>query len=374
MKYEEIKIKEVQGRYVVNEDVIPVLQRMKKGLLKEVGKSVQDSPIYTYDIGDGNIKILMWSQMHGNESTTTKAVLDLVSFLNQDSDKARLILSKYSIRIIPILNPDGAYLYTRPNSVGVDLNRDSQDLSQPESRVLKEVYTSFVPDFGFNLHDQRTIFGVDGYDKPATVSFLSPSYNESRDINEVRKKSMSVINIMNRRLQTMIPNQVGRFDDGFNLNCIGDTLQYNGVPTILFESGHFPFDYQREETRKYIFFSIVEALSAIYQLDFSVDPVDEYMKIPQNNKSFCDILLKNVEVHSEKNKKNTNFAILYKEVLKGGKIVFEPYISAIGDDTITNGHVEYDMGGEVFEGEIEIGQEADFVIGKHQFIKGVKVQ
>jgi hypothetical protein len=39
-----------------------------------------------------------------------------------------------------------------------------------------------------------------------------------------------------------IPGQVSRFDDGFNINCIGDKFQSH-VPTILFEAGHFQDDY-----------------------------------------------------------------------------------------------------------------------------------
>jgi hypothetical protein len=46
-------------------------------------------------------------------------------------------------------------------------------------------------------------------------------------------------------LQRYIPGQIGRFDDSFNLNC-GDTFQAMGVPTLLFEAGHFEGDYQRK--------------------------------------------------------------------------------------------------------------------------------
>lgn len=40
----------------------------------------------------------------------------------------------------------------------------------------------------FNLHDQRTIFNVGQTAKPATLSFLAPSYNVEEDVNEVREK------------------------------------------------------------------------------------------------------------------------------------------------------------------------------------------
>jgi hypothetical protein len=49
---------------------------------------------------------------------------------------------------------------------------------------------------------------------------------------------------------SVIYRVIGRFDDSFNLNCIGD-FSSNGSSTLLFEAGHFEGDYQRE-IRKYI--------------------------------------------------------------------------------------------------------------------------
>jgi hypothetical protein len=48
-------------------------------------------------------------------------------------------------------------MYTRLNANEVDLNRDSQNLTQPESKVLREIFDLFQPHYCFNLHDQRTI-------------------------------------------------------------------------------------------------------------------------------------------------------------------------------------------------------------------------
>ena len=69
---------------------------------------------------------------------------------------------------------------------------------------------------------------------------------------------------MNNELQKYIPNQVGRFDDSFNINCIGDMFQSLNVPTILFEAGHYQGDYEREETRKYIFVALMSSFQFIY--------------------------------------------------------------------------------------------------------------
>jgi hypothetical protein len=226
------------------------------------------------------------------------------------------------------------------------LNRDAQNLSQPESVVLRKVFDSFNPDYCYNLHDQRTIYGAGTTNNPATVSFLAPAFNENRDINEVRIKAINVIVAMNETLQNYIPNQVGRFDDSFNLNCVGDTFQYLNVPTILFEAGHFSKDYEREITRKYIFIALISGIEFLYENDIVINKIDHYLKIPQNNVVFYDFVYKNVKINYEGIEKNSNFAAQFKEVLKNKEITFEAVIAQI--DTLENyfGHVEIDAQGE----------------------------
>ena len=253
---EDFKMESLSGRYITLESIEPVLKQWNtENQLKIEGYSVLKRPIYSYTIGTGTTKILLWSQMHGNESTTTKALFDLLLFLNSDNQNTKNLLNHFTFLCFPMLNPDGAFAYTRENANGVDLNRDAQDLSQPESQILRQIFNTFQPNFCFNLHDQRTIYGAGTSGKSATVSFLAPSYNIEREYNETRNKAMDVIVAMNEALQKIIPNQVGRFDDAFNLNCVGDTFQSLGVPTILFEAGHFQNDYPREKTRKISFFS-----------------------------------------------------------------------------------------------------------------------
>lgn len=159
--HDTIKDEAVYGRYVTHRHVLKKLTDLPIDYnVETIGKSVQGRSIESITIGHGPIKILMWSQMHGNESTTTKAVFDLLNFLNSDNKLATQILTNCKLCIIPMLNPDGAEMYTRVNANEVDLNRDAQNLSQPESVVLRNTFLDFKPDFCFNLHDQRTIFNV----------------------------------------------------------------------------------------------------------------------------------------------------------------------------------------------------------------------
>ena len=373
----QFKEQSIQGRYLTLEAILPILKRHNTyNQLKHVGNSVQGRPIYTYQIGTGKTKIFLWSQMHGNESTTTKALLDFINLLNGETELAKMLLEDFTFLAIPILNPDGAFLYTRENANKVDLNRDAQNLTQPESLVLRGVFEVFQPDYCFNLHDQRTIFGVADSGKPATVSFLAPSYNEERDINATRLDAIRVINNINSVLQNYIPGQVGRFDDSFNINCIGDTFQNLGVPTILFEAGHFPDDYLREETRKYIFISLLVSFTTLSENDVVDNEISQYLNIPQNKVVFYDFMYKNIKINYDGNEIITNFAVQYKEELIDGKVNFKAYIAAIENLDSYFGHYEYDAQGALYSDNQDnlpkINQIADFSLDdKVVFVNGM---
>jgi len=371
------KEKTIEGRYLTLESVEPILKKINtNNQLSIVGESVQKRPIYKYIIGSGETKIYLWSQMHGNESTTTKALFDFLNVLHNGSDLAKDLLANFTFCCLPMLNPDGATLYTRANANEIDLNRDSQDLTQPESKVLRVVFEEFKPDFCYNLHDQRTIFGVADTGKPATLSFLAPSYNEEREINDSRQKAINLIAGMNEVLQEFIPGQIGRFDDSFNINCIGDTFQYLGVPTILFEAGHFPGDYQREITRKYVFMSLVASFKILNENVIETNRTDDYLNIPQNKVVFYDFIYKNIKINYDGNEKITNFAAHYKEELINGKINFNAYIAKVNELEGFFGHEVFDAQGAVYENDHEnipkLDQKADFSLDKKlKFVNGL---
>jgi hypothetical protein len=342
----------VSGRYVTMNHINPFLDTLHSGFkISTVGFSVEKNPIKAIQFGEGKTKILVWSQMHGNESTTTKGLIDYLNYLNLDKKEFENITKNYTLYILPILNPDGAILYTRENANKVDLNRDALDCSQPESKVLRNVLEDFNPDYCFNLHDQRTIFGLLESKKPATMSFLTASYNNEREFNVVRKKAAEVIVGINNELQKFIPNQVGRFDDSFNINCTGDCFTNKGYPTILFEAGHYHNDYQRDIVRKYVFIALKSAISTIdenviVELDFN-----NYLRIYQNNKCFYDFIFKNVKIIDNNVEKIIKFAAQYKEVLKNDEIEFIPEIIQVENLDDFYAHQTIDSKYDLFEFE-----------------------
>ncbi|MEO4005533.1 M14 metallopeptidase family protein [Flavobacterium sp. CAU 1735] len=371
--FQQFKEKTLSGRYITNSSIEPLLKQLGSDFkISTPAVSVKQQPIYTIEVGRGAHKIYMWSQMHGNESTTTKALFDFLNLLNSTHPLATQLKENFSFMIVPIANPDGATAYTRVNANEVDLNRDAFHLSQPESQLLRALYDGFKPDFCFNLHDQRTIFGAGNTGKPATVSFLAPAYNEEREINSVREQAIGIIVAMNAALQEYIPEQIGRFDDSFNINCIGDRFQSLGTPTILFEAGHFPDDYEREVTREYIFIAYLVAMTTISKSEHVNNKTAEYFDIPQNMIVFFDFIYKNIKIDAADNQKITNFAAQYKEILENDKIVFEAYIAETGTLSDYYGHTEYDFKNESIRnsnGAIPmINDKADFLVANEQKI------
>ena len=337
LNYQDIKELSVHGRYISGSQ----LQSFIKGSsiqnkISLLGKSVENRLIHKVTLGSGKVKILMWSQMHGNETTTTKAILDLINYLQKRNNLTNEILASVTLTIVPVLNPDGAAVYTRENANKVDLNRDALELSQPESRILRVLYDEIKPDYCFNLHDQRTIFSAGSLEKPATLSFLAPAHDIQRNVSASRGESMKIIVAIHKALSSLIPDQIGRYDDAFNPNCVGDTFQLLGTPTILFEAGHSPDDYKRERTREFLFYALITAISVIAQDKVEGYSLNTYFDIPENKKRFFDVLILNANLISKKY--DHSIGILYKEVLNGGNIMFNPFIEATGELKDSFGH------------------------------------
>ncbi|MBQ0733171.1 M14 family zinc carboxypeptidase [Aquimarina celericrescens] len=328
----------LSGRYIHGDHIAPLLDLLSAKIeIDQIGVSENNASIHLIKIGTGPKKLLFWSQMHGNESTSTKAIFDLLNLLTDSKNYiTNEILKECTLFIIPILSPDGAKAYTRLNHNKVDLNRDAQELTQKESKVLHHLIKQIKPDYAFNLHGQRTIFSAGETNKSATVSFLSPAGDIERTVTMSRKIAMEIIARINTVLQECIPGQVGRYDDGFNINCIGDTLEYNRIPTILFEAGHYANDYDREITREYIFYSLITAIHYIAKNKITGQGYKDYFLIPENRKCFYDVIIRDVVLDG----KSVDIAVQYTEELIENYVKFVPKIVKIEDLRKFYGHRE----------------------------------
>ncbi len=350
MNFEQIyqKNPNFPNRYISPEKLFFYLQENLSDYIQEIGKSYLGKPIYELTIGNGNIAVLAWSQMHGNESNATHAMLDLLITLDNHLELKDELFSKIQLDFIFMLNPDGSERWTRLNAADIDLNRDFHNEASTEIRFLKNAVASKKYDYALNLHEQRTIFTTDGI-HPATLSFLAPSEDVERTVTENRKKCMAVIADVYNHLKEMIPNQIGRYSDEFYPTSTGDNFIKAGMPTILFEGGHFIDDYTRQGTRKYYTIALYYALKAISELNSGTDGWEEYLNIPENRETHYDIIYRNVKLNTE-HECVLDVAVQYREIKEEGKdeISFIPFVMEVGDVKQRKGWLEIDCTGKRF--------------------------
>lgn len=347
-----LKQQEINERYITNTDLENVLESLNKDIFKVAvaGKSVLQKNIYRVDFGTGNFKILLWSQMHGNETTTTKAVFNFLKSIHANSS----LLTHFSFTFLPILNPDGAEAFTRVNANKVDLNRDSVDLSQPESQLLRSVFNKVNPNLALNMHDQRSIFSVGSGSNPATLSFLAPAFNEACDINDVRTFAMQLIATINNELKNHVPNSIGRFDDSFNINCIGDQFTHLNVPTILFEAGFASNDYQRKKAQKLVEISLQTLFKAIVSKEYEQFSINNYLSIPENEKNFVDLIIENFSTTNPELIQNKTLPVVFKEEIKAGSLVLKPTIDFHSAPNYIYAHYTLNVNNQLINNESDI--------------------
>jgi len=297
--YDDFKETSLDKRRIKHHQLQPLIGKLRQNpryTVRKVGSSIDGRDLTLISIGTGPTDVFLWSQMHGNEPTATQAIFDLFNFLNGSTFKAekKEILSNLTLHFLPMLNPDGAEEYKRRNTLGIDINRDALRLQSPEGQTLKVVRDSLEADFGFNLHDQSTYYNAERTEKPATISYLAPPYNYEKEINSVRANAMKVIVFMDRILQKYAPGQVGRYSDDFEPRAFGDNIQKWGTSAILIESGGYANDIEKQEIRKLNYVSILSAIYTIANGSYEQIPIEDYEKIPHNDRKLFDLKLTGV--------------------------------------------------------------------------------
>ena len=334
--------------------LVNLIQELQQSALFDISlacKSTEGRDIFLVKCGTGACKILLWSQMHGDEATATMALFDLFNFLKASNDAfddlRKDLLEKCTFYVVPMLNPDGAEAWSRYTSLGIDMNRDALALQSPESRLLKSLVMDLKPDFGFNLHDQGRRYSAGMTGNLATVSFLATAYNEAQEINETRKRAMQLIVLMNRGLQQFIPNSVGKWPADFEPRAFGDNVQKWGTSLILVESGGYKNDPEKLYIRQLNFVAILTALHAIASDTYQHEDISEYDSIPVNSKAIFDLIIRNVNLQKGDTCVNVDVAINREEspIKDSDGFKESSCIEEIGDMSIFFGTNEIDASG-----------------------------
>jgi hypothetical protein len=263
--------------------------------LETFAESFEGRRISMATIGSGPTRVLMWSQMHGDEPTHTAVVLDLLSYLLRSPAEplANEILANCTLHIIPMLNPDGAQRTSRFNAQGIDVNRDARRLATPEGRALRRAVETLKPEFGFNLHNQNARTAVGEPPKPAAVSVLAPSADAAATSTPHMRRARQLAACFVDAVKPHAEGMISRYDDEFEPRAFGDTIQASGVVTMLVEAGGWPGPDPEPLVRLH-FHGMLATLHAI--ATGRIDDVDPaiYESLPESNsRNLFDLLIRN---------------------------------------------------------------------------------
>lgn len=220
--------------------------------LSQEGESVEERPIYSATVGEGEQKLMIVTQQHGDEPTGTEAAMHLLEWLSGDSEEAQALREQVTLTVMPRVNPDGferweqlvageldpeSAIDPRRNSEDIDLNRtwDSSEVIDasliPETIAVKQVIDAFQPELILDYHNQNNY--INASEELETISILWPT-NDNVD---------PMVTSTAQQAAVAVSQGVDDFDYGYlSLFPGGDTPQIarngigiDGIPTLLIE-------------------------------------------------------------------------------------------------------------------------------------------
>ena len=234
--------------------------------------------------------------MHGDEPTATMALFDLFNFLDADDAfnlERDLLTKECTLYFLPMVNPDGAEVFTRRNAQLLDINRDYFHQT-PEGRMLRELQngSSLILDLIYMIK----AFG--GRRGKAVIlllyHFFSPAYDDELSVNATRERAMRLIAGIASDIHPFIPGNIGRFsDEEYKSRAFGDNFQKAGTSTVLIEAGGYINDREKQFLRKIYFASILSGLIRIARKSYETEDIASYYAIPENKKRHYSIILRN---------------------------------------------------------------------------------
>jgi hypothetical protein len=263
-----------------------------------LGASVEGRPVHHVWLGRGPMRVLLWSQMHGDEPTATVALFDVIEYIarRRDQPHVRRLLDALTIHVVPMLNPDGAERYERRNAQGLDINRDALRLQTPEGRLLKALRDRLQPALGFNLHNQNWRTSVGTPPRPAAMSLLAVAFDEARTDSAGRRLARKVCAVIRGAVEPLAPGMLGRYDDDFEVRAFGDNITRWGTPVVLIETGPYPSRDPDAALVRMNYVAILSALDALATGRVHRARMERYETLPMNRDGLLFALVRGATV------------------------------------------------------------------------------
>lgn len=274
--------------------VLPLVEGVEALEVEEVGHSALGRPLRMVRFGRGPTRVLIWSQMHGDEPTATMALADLFRLLAERTDPERVERweERLTLLFVPILNPDGAVRFQRRNAQGIDINRDAEARFTPELRTLFRVHEEHEPAFALNLHDEDTKTRVGKTDLMTGASLIAPAYDAAMGDNGTRLAAKRLCVAVKKAIEPLLGEHIARYAEHYLPESIGTALQAKGTSTVLFEAGWWPLDPELQFLRKMNFVGVAAALDALDTGAHRHMDLAEYEAIPRNDRKVFDALIR----------------------------------------------------------------------------------
>lgn len=321
------------------------------------GTSAEGRIVHLYAYGAGPTKILLWSQMHGDESTATMALIDLLNLFTNASDHpvVTTIRTHLTLLMVPMLNPDGAERFQRRTAQQIDMNRDALRLATPEARILKTLQETHRPVFGFNLHDQDPRSTVGQSKEVAAIALLAPAVDEANSDTPERTRAKLVAARIAQAITPLVPGHVTRYDDTFEPRAFGDNIQKWGTSTILIESGGWKDDPEKMHLRTTNVVALLAAFLSIAEGDYRHADPAVYETLPKNGRNLFDIVIRGASFKAGFSVPPLTADIginIEQEVDSTGSIVPTATIVDVGDLSTFGAFREFDGSGMMFDSTI----------------------
>ncbi len=319
-----------------------------------LGQSAEGRTIPLLTFGAGATTVLLWSQMHGDEPTATMALMDILNFFSRAPEHivTTTIRRNLTLRMIPMINPDGAERFQRRTVQMIDMNRDAQRLETPEARILKGARETYAPQFGFNLHDQDPRYTVGNTKKVSAIALLAPAFDESRSDNDGRRQAKHLAATFAAVMSQFIEGHVSKYDDTFESRAFGDNIQKWGTSTLLVESGGWANDREKMFLRKINAVGLLVSLYALANGDYRSTDLSIYEHLPFNTKYLYDIIVRNATFRASETAPELRVDIgitIDERRNDDGVLELVAKVVDIGDLSVYAAFEEIDAGGSAVE-------------------------
>jgi len=195
-----------------------------------IGKSIEGRPIVLAKTENKKEVILFLGRQHPAEVPGALAMRDFVAVVLGESDLARQFRERFTLLIIPLMNPDGvANGHWRHNSDRTDLNRDWGPFKQPETQSVARLLAG-ADEIGMQ---PRLMFDFHATKETSTMIFYT-------QIDEDVTNPANFANDWLGQVKARIPDYEFVNDPGpvsKDKNAKGYFYTRYGIPSITYEIG-----------------------------------------------------------------------------------------------------------------------------------------